>query len=596
MQALCLRKPPAYAYDMLLLAALTLLMGLLGLPPVNGVLPQAPMHTHALAKLWQRKHNKTASHPHDDSAQQATSTQVAAADGTVATTANGHVPAGLQPEVRSPSVHSAQLNGRERQQKRGLQRVEMTVGPTQPKAQPAPQLAGSHSHAAQNSGPGDAAAAQSGAHLAQQTHHGTSVQPGHFMQVFESVQEQASRSLASADSSAHAAGTNGHRHNISGESCVFMQTFVDESNAHNAQGADLHVANTHEKEGVGTCLVDPGTQQTVTMHTRSNTYTGEDAYMGPLHGNTAIRSPLSKADDNSMVAVAVGDARVGNGSCTVGVCAASEPNGAAGAHTGDEPYDAVGAHMASETHGDDAAMPVGAAEQRVSNLIQSLLVAACLGLTYAIRQIPTSVVSDRGCSTHALAGPTHPTAFPLHRVYAHRICSAGASRPFVNFAHVGACKCVCVCVSCVGVGFLRIHVPRVTPWVTLCQQTHTPHKRPEETAGEVWFGADVSEPIAYARNCVRWYGAAFAASCLICTPQAGMCPCAGMLENLTTLCVTGPLTRPTQRALPRHSGLHCLPAGVASRRVGAHHLGGCGGCRVSSRYSGAHPSEAICAA
>jgi len=55
-------KPPAYAYDMLLLAAMTLTCGLLGIPPVNGVLPQAPMHTRALAGMraqaeeaWQKQ-------------------------------------------------------------------------------------------------------------------------------------------------------------------------------------------------------------------------------------------------------------------------------------------------------------------------------------------------------------------------------------------------------------------------------------------------------------------------------------------------------------------------------------------------------------
>ncbi len=37
-----LQKPPAYHYDLFLLGWLTLLCGLLGLPPVNGVLPQAP--------------------------------------------------------------------------------------------------------------------------------------------------------------------------------------------------------------------------------------------------------------------------------------------------------------------------------------------------------------------------------------------------------------------------------------------------------------------------------------------------------------------------------------------------------------------------
>jgi hypothetical protein len=44
-------RPPAYAYDLLLLAAMTLAAGLLGIPPVNGVLPQAPMHARALRGL-----------------------------------------------------------------------------------------------------------------------------------------------------------------------------------------------------------------------------------------------------------------------------------------------------------------------------------------------------------------------------------------------------------------------------------------------------------------------------------------------------------------------------------------------------------------
>ncbi|KAI9027809.1 HCO3 transporter family-domain-containing protein [Hyaloraphidium curvatum] len=44
-----LRKPSAYHYDLLLLAGTTLALGLLGLPPVNGVIPQAPMHTRSLA-------------------------------------------------------------------------------------------------------------------------------------------------------------------------------------------------------------------------------------------------------------------------------------------------------------------------------------------------------------------------------------------------------------------------------------------------------------------------------------------------------------------------------------------------------------------
>ncbi|KAL4447751.1 hypothetical protein ABPG75_004970 [Micractinium tetrahymenae] len=51
-----LRKPSAYHYDFMLLGLMTLACGLLGLPPVNGVLPQSPMHTKALATVKGRKH------------------------------------------------------------------------------------------------------------------------------------------------------------------------------------------------------------------------------------------------------------------------------------------------------------------------------------------------------------------------------------------------------------------------------------------------------------------------------------------------------------------------------------------------------------
>ncbi|KAF5939912.1 hypothetical protein HYC85_021079 [Camellia sinensis] len=46
-----LKKPSAYHYDILLLGIMTLLCGLIGLPPSNGVLPQSPMHTKSLAVL-----------------------------------------------------------------------------------------------------------------------------------------------------------------------------------------------------------------------------------------------------------------------------------------------------------------------------------------------------------------------------------------------------------------------------------------------------------------------------------------------------------------------------------------------------------------
>lgn len=49
-----LHKPSSFHYDILLLGILTLVCGLLGLPPSNGVLPQSPMHTKSLAVLRRR--------------------------------------------------------------------------------------------------------------------------------------------------------------------------------------------------------------------------------------------------------------------------------------------------------------------------------------------------------------------------------------------------------------------------------------------------------------------------------------------------------------------------------------------------------------
>ncbi|KAG8388297.1 hypothetical protein BUALT_Bualt02G0110900 [Buddleja alternifolia] len=46
-----LKNPSAYHYDIFLLGLMTLLCGLIGLPPSNGVLPQSPMHTKSLAVL-----------------------------------------------------------------------------------------------------------------------------------------------------------------------------------------------------------------------------------------------------------------------------------------------------------------------------------------------------------------------------------------------------------------------------------------------------------------------------------------------------------------------------------------------------------------
>ncbi|XVF28149.1 hypothetical protein REPUB_Repub15cG0004300 [Reevesia pubescens] len=49
-----LRKPPSFHYDLLLLGFLTVLCGLIGIPPANGVIPQSPMHTRSLATLKQQ--------------------------------------------------------------------------------------------------------------------------------------------------------------------------------------------------------------------------------------------------------------------------------------------------------------------------------------------------------------------------------------------------------------------------------------------------------------------------------------------------------------------------------------------------------------
>ncbi|KAF3442537.1 hypothetical protein FNV43_RR16453 [Rhamnella rubrinervis] len=46
-----LKNPPSYHNDIFVLGVMTLIFGLLGLPPSNGLLPQSPMHTKCLAIL-----------------------------------------------------------------------------------------------------------------------------------------------------------------------------------------------------------------------------------------------------------------------------------------------------------------------------------------------------------------------------------------------------------------------------------------------------------------------------------------------------------------------------------------------------------------
>jgi len=49
-----LKKPSAYHWDFLILGFITLICGLLGIPPGNGLIPQAPLHTRSLAKIKQK--------------------------------------------------------------------------------------------------------------------------------------------------------------------------------------------------------------------------------------------------------------------------------------------------------------------------------------------------------------------------------------------------------------------------------------------------------------------------------------------------------------------------------------------------------------
>ncbi|KAI8025885.1 Boron transporter 4 [Camellia lanceoleosa] len=56
-----LKNPSAYHYDILLLGFMTLLCGLIGLPPSNGVIPQPPMHTKSLAALKRQLPSRSSS-------------------------------------------------------------------------------------------------------------------------------------------------------------------------------------------------------------------------------------------------------------------------------------------------------------------------------------------------------------------------------------------------------------------------------------------------------------------------------------------------------------------------------------------------------
>ncbi|KAK9029578.1 hypothetical protein V6N11_026691 [Hibiscus sabdariffa] len=72
-----LKKPSAYHYDIFVLGITTLICGLLGLPPSNGVLPQSPMHTKSLAVLKrQMMRKKMVKSAKDGMSQQASKSEI----------------------------------------------------------------------------------------------------------------------------------------------------------------------------------------------------------------------------------------------------------------------------------------------------------------------------------------------------------------------------------------------------------------------------------------------------------------------------------------------------------------------------------------
>ena len=56
-----LHKGSAYHWDLLLLGIITITFGLIGLPPINGVIPQSPMHTKALSVVIGQKSKRVSS-------------------------------------------------------------------------------------------------------------------------------------------------------------------------------------------------------------------------------------------------------------------------------------------------------------------------------------------------------------------------------------------------------------------------------------------------------------------------------------------------------------------------------------------------------
>ncbi|KAG7667620.1 hypothetical protein Ndes2437B_g07632 [Nannochloris sp. 'desiccata'] len=52
-----LKRATAHHWDLFILGIITIVLGILGLPPINGVIPQSPMHTKALSTVVTKKDN-----------------------------------------------------------------------------------------------------------------------------------------------------------------------------------------------------------------------------------------------------------------------------------------------------------------------------------------------------------------------------------------------------------------------------------------------------------------------------------------------------------------------------------------------------------
>lgn len=137
------------------------------------------------------------------------------------------------------------------------------------------------------------------------------------------------------------------------------------------------------------------------MHSRSLLWSGRAEVVGRLKPPLKLQphgrgSANADAGDHSGVAAAEEGVHGGTNGCS---STADGKHGSLEAICPAEPADACQLHVNGAA---DAHVPAGelrnlhlqpvVQEQRVSNLLQSLLVAACLGATPAIKQIPTSAL------------------------------------------------------------------------------------------------------------------------------------------------------------------------------------------------------------